>query len=202
VLGTRYELGLSWIVPQLGALARAHPEITLHLYFGSGDDLLGRLRTREIDCAVTSARFSDPQLAGVRLHPEHYVFVAARSLLARHALSRPEHADAHALIDASADLPLFRYWRDAPGGGDRLRFGRVWRVGTIAAIERLVSAGLGVAVLPEYLVAKALKRETLSRVFPSVKPISDCFRLVYRTDDPRRPSFHALAATMRKAPLC
>jgi DNA-binding transcriptional LysR family regulator len=115
VLGTRHELGLSWILPQLDAINRAHPALTLHLYFGAGDDLLLRLRTREVDCAVTSSRFNDPKLEAVVLHREEYVFVAARALLARTPLARPEHAARHTLIDSTAELPLFRYWREAPG---------------------------------------------------------------------------------------
>ncbi|MEI8254252.1 MAG: substrate-binding domain-containing protein, partial [Deltaproteobacteria bacterium] len=201
VLGTRHELGLSWVVPQLDRLARLHPELTLHLYFGAADDLLLRLRMREIDCAITSSRFNDPRLDAVRLHREEYVFVASRKLLARTPLTRAEHAASHALLDASADMPLFRYWRDAPGGGDRLRFARVQRIGTIAAIEALVRAGRGVAVLPRYLVEKSLARGELRRVFPSVHPLSDYFRLVFRTDDPRRPLFESLGAEMLEVPL-
>ena len=202
VLGTRHELGLSWIVPQLDALGRAHPEVTLHLYFGGGgDDLTLRLRMREIDCAVTSARLGDPRLASVQLHPERYVFVGAASLLDTTPLTRPEHAARHTLLDASADLPLFRYWRESPKGGDRLRFGRVRRIGTIAAIEALVLAGAGVAVLPRYLVERHLTRGAMREVFPSVTPQSDHFRLVFRADDPRQPLFEALAESLRRAPL-
>src|SRR5688572_12601415 len=36
LLGTRYELGLSWVVPQLGSLRKKLPWLRLHLYFGSG----------------------------------------------------------------------------------------------------------------------------------------------------------------------
>lgn len=202
VLGTRYELGLSWIVPQLDALSRAHPHVTLHLYFGDGDDLLLRLRMREIDCAVTSTRIADPRLATLHLHREDYVFVGARTLLDATPLSRPEHAGQHTLLDAAADLPLFRYWRDAPGGGDRLRFGAVRRVGTIAAIEALVCQGRGVAVLPRYLVAHRLRSRHLRVILPSVKPVPDAFRLVFREGDPREALLGSLAASMRRAPLC
>lgn len=201
VLGTRYELGMSWVVPQLDALAAAHPEATVHLYFAGGDDLLLRLRTREVDCAITSTRVHDPRLDFVQLHPESYAFVASKSLLAREPLTRPEHAARHTLLDASAELPLFRYWRDAPGGGDRLRFGRVRRMGTIAAIEALVRAGRGVAVLPRYLVADSLRRRTLRELFPKVRPLDDHFRLVFRAGDARQPLFAAMAATMLRAPL-
>lgn len=201
VLGTRHELGLSWVVPQLDHLSRAHPEVTFHLYFGAGDDLLLRLRMREIDCAVTSTRFNDPRLDAVRLHREEYVFVGSRALLAKTPLTRPEHASSHTLIDASADMPLFRYWRDAQGASDSMEFAQVRRIGTIAAIEALVRAGRGVAVLPLYLVEPALERGELKRILPSVKPVADYFRLVYRAGDPRRPLFESIAASMLEVPL-
>jgi LysR family glycine cleavage system transcriptional activator len=202
VLGTRYELGLSWIVPQLDALAVALPAVTLHLYFGDGEDLLLRLRMREIDCAVTSSRIADPRLATAQLHREDYAFVGATALLRERPFTRPSHASQHTLLDAAADLPLFRYWRDAPGGGDRLRFAAVRRIGTIAAIEALVRQGRGVAVLPRYLVAPALRRGVLRVILPSVKPVPDAFRLVFREGDPREALFEALAAAMRLVPLC
>lgn len=201
VLGTRYELGLSWVVPQLDALSAARPEVTFHLYFGGGDDLLLRLRMREIDCAVTSSRLADPRLESVQLHREDYVFVGERAMLRETPLTKPEHAARHTLLDAAADLPLFRYWRDAPDGGDRLRFAKVRRIGTVAAIEALVRAGRGVAVLPRYLVDGAIRRRELRVLLPAVKPLSDHFRLVYRAGDPRAPLFEAIAAAMLRAPL-
>ncbi len=201
VLGTRHELGLSWVVPQMAALGRAHDGVTFHLYFGSGDDLLLRIRLREIDCAVTSSRFVDPKLDALQLHREDYVFVGARSMLRRSPLTRDEHAQNHTLIDAGRDLVLFRYWRDAAGAGDRLRFARILRMGTISAIDHCVRSGEGVAVLPRYLVEGHLAKGTLIEVFPKVKPLPDFFRLVFRTDDPRRPLFESIARTMITRPL-
>jgi DNA-binding transcriptional LysR family regulator len=201
VVGTRHELGLSWIAPQLDRLKAIHPSIDFHLYFGSGPDLLLRVRTMEIDCAVTSSRFTDPKLDSARLHREDYAFVAARKLLKKSPLVRDQHAAQHTLLDMSADLPLFRYWRDAPGGGDRLHFGRIVRLGTIEAIRQRVAACAGVAVLPEYLVASELKAKTFVRILPNVKALSDYFRLVFRADDPRRSVYESLAKSMLETPL-
>ena len=200
-MGTRHELGLSWVVPQLDAIQRSHPTLTIHLYFGSGADLLLRVRTLEVDCAIPSSRLTDPKLDSTRLHPETYVLVGSRALLRKTPLDKPAQAKDHTLLDVSADLPLFRYWRDAPGGGDRLRFSRLNRVGTIAAMRELVLAGKGIAVLPEYLVKPDLKAKKMQIVFPEVEPLSDWFRLIYRTDDPRRSLYESLAATMLKTPL-
>jgi LysR family glycine cleavage system transcriptional activator len=201
VMGTRHELGLSWLTPNLEVLQREHPTVTLHLYFGSGPDLLLRVRTLEIDCAVTSARMTDPTLDALQLHPEEYLFVGAPALLKKKPLRKAEDAHEHTLLDASADLPLFGYWRDAPGGGDRLRFGRVVRIGTIAAIHQMVVAGRGLAVLPRYLVRRDLARRRLRRLFPEVTANHDHFRLVFRRDDPRRAVYEILATTLRRQPL-
>ncbi len=201
VLGTRHELGLSWLVPLLPALRAALPGVTFHLYFGSGPDLELRTRTQEIDCAISSRRLTDPALDFVRLHREDYAFVGSPALLAQIPLSTPEDAARHTLIDTSAELPLFRYWRDAPGGQDSLAFGRLLSMGTIAAIEALVVAGEGVAVLPRYLVAPKLESGALVEVMPHVVPLHDAFRLLFRADDPRRTVFTTLADALMRHPL-
>jgi LysR family transcriptional regulator, glycine cleavage system transcriptional activator len=201
VLGTRHELGISWLTPSLTNIEAAHPGLTLHLYFGSGPDLLLRVRTLEIDCAVTSSRLADQTLEAIPLHEEHYVFVATPKLLRQKPLRRSEDARVHTLIDASPEVPLFGYWRDAAGGGDRLTFAKVMRIGTIGAIRALVLAGEGVAVLPHYLVRDDLRTRRLVKVFPRVTPIHDWFRLIFRRDDPRQPVYQALANTLITIPL-
>ena len=197
-LGTRHELGVSWIVPQLDRIAKRHPTLHTHLYFGSGPDLVLRVRTMEIDCAVTSTRFTDPRLDEIRLHREDYVLVGARALLDKTPLRKPEHAAAHTLLDISAELPLFRYLRDA---GADLRFARVLRLGTIAAIRARALEGAGVAVLPHYFVKADLHKKTLVRALPKIEAAHDYFRLIFRGDDPRRVVYEALAEALSEEPL-
>lgn len=200
-LGTRHELGLSWILPELEPLEASTPWLRVHLYFGSGPDLVLRVRTMEIDCAVTSSTLSDPKLDAIKLHREGYVFVGSRALLAKTPLRRPDHAADHVLLDSNAGLPLFRYFREASADGDRFRFGSVVGLGTIEAIRRRAVAGAGVAVLPEYLVEPDLAKGRLVRLFPRVKLQSDWFRLVFRGDDPRRAVYERIAAQLLKRPL-
>lgn len=200
LLGTRYELGMSWIVPMLPTIRAAQPSVTLHLYFGSSADLMIRVRTLEIDCAVGSMRVADPKLDSFKLHPEHYVFVGKPALLARKPLRRHADAARHTLVDTRADLALFRYFADAPGG-EKLDFQRFLFMGAIGAVRELALRGEGVAVLPQYLVAPDLAAHRLVRLFPKVQLLSDHFRIIFRADDPRRSVYEALAATMRGQPL-
>lgn len=200
VLGTRHELGLSWILPQIDRLKALFPSIEIHLYFGSGPDLVNRVRTMQLDCAVTSTRLADPKLEGLRLHREDYVMVASPALLAKNPLASPEDTKNHTLIEISDDLPLLRYWRDSPKGQD-LVFAKLGRFGTIEAIRQRVLAGAGVGVLPKYLVQGDLDDKRLKVVLPKVVPLHDYFRLVIRADDARRSVFEALAKALAEVPL-
>jgi LysR family transcriptional regulator, glycine cleavage system transcriptional activator len=200
VLGTRHELGLSWILPQVDALGREHPWLDLHLYFGSGTDLLHRVRGMEIDCAVTSTRLTDPKLDGLRLHREDYVFVGAPQLLDATPLREAADATRHTLIDVDDALSLFRYWRDAPRAVP-LVFARLSRFGTIEAIRQRIVHGAGVGVLPKYLVQKDLDARRLRVLFPKVTPLHDYFRLVIRADDTRRALLELLARSLATSKL-
>lgn len=200
VLGTRHELGVSWVLPQIDHLKELHPSVELHLYFGAGPDLVNRVRMMQIDCAITSSRLNDPKLDSVRLHREDYVFVGAPSLLDRIPFAKPEDSPAHTLIELDDEMPLFRYWRDAPKGVP-LTFGKLARFGTIEAIRQRLVAGAGVGVLPKYLVQPDLDAKRLRIILPKVVPQHDYFRLVIRTDDPRRSIFEALAASLSAVPL-
>lgn len=201
VLGTRHELGLSWLVPMLPRLRQAAPHVTFHLYFGSGADLETRVRSQEVDCAISSRLARDPQLSAERLHREDYCFVASPRLLERQPLECLEDAAEHHLLDAHADLPLFRYWQEAQAQHAPVRFAKVIRLGTIAAIRALVLAGEGVAVLPHYLIGPDLESGELVRVFSDAPTHEDYFRLLFRSDDPRRRLFMTLAEVMREEPL-
>jgi DNA-binding transcriptional LysR family regulator len=198
-IGTRHELGMSFIVPMLPRLEALYPSWTFHLYVGSGPDLELRLLGREIDCAVTSRRLSDPRIDFIALHREDYVFVGAPTLLRAMPLETDDAATKHTLLDIARDLPLFAYWRE--GGGRDLRFLRVRSLGTIDAIRACALRGDGVAVLPRYLVRDELGSGRLEPVLPEVTPRSDWFRLIFRADDSRASLLRALGAEMARHPL-
>src|SRR5262245_42516141 len=75
MLGTRYELGLSWLCPALDPLSRARPDRTIHLYNGGTPDLRAGLERGELDALVGSMRLTSAGLSYAVLHPEDYVFV-------------------------------------------------------------------------------------------------------------------------------
>ncbi|KIG19619.1 Transcriptional regulator, LysR family protein [Enhygromyxa salina] len=200
-VGTRFELGLSWLLPLLPELERVLPQLRANLYFGSGPDLLARLGDGTLDCVVTSARLPDPSFEGEVLFEENYVFVAAASLVEHTPFRRRRDANRHRLLDVDAELPLYRYLRDAPGLRGAMRFESHRYLGVGEAIRRRVIAGEGVAVLPEYMVRADLANGSLVQLLRSVELLRDHFRLVFRSADLRRERFFEFAEALRRWPL-
>lgn len=197
-LGTRHELGMSWLMPARRALQEEMPHLTVHLRFGSTEELEHAVLTLRADAIVTSRAPSTKRLDSIPLHREDYAFVAAPRLLKRRPFSHPDEAGAHTLVDAHDDLPLFAYLRAT---GLPLRFAHVLVLGTIAAMRDAVLDGEGVAVLPRYFVDDDLARKRLINVLPRARLGHDFFRLVFRADEARRPLLERVARTLKSRPL-
>lgn len=200
-VGTRWELGLSWLTPSLDALREARPERALHLYFADTSDMFNRLREGRLDCAVTSARITSSWIRYSVLHEESYALVASPKLLKRTPLRGARDAGAHTLVDVHPDLPLFRYFLDACPPGQVWGFGRHEFLGTIAAVRARVVGGAAIGVLPTYFIREDVAKKRVVRLFPSVTPVKDFFRLVWRDGHPHEPELRELAETLRKLPL-
>ena len=194
-LGTRFELGISWIVPIVADLRQRRPLWKVELYFGSGADLLGRLRAQKVDAIVTSAPIADARWRAEVLHPEAYVLVASESVAAE--IKTSEDLADHVLIDISADLPLARYLLSA---SPSMTFAEVWPCGSSAAVEAMVARGLGVAVLPRHTIQDKLGGP-LTELLTDLPFLGDTFRLLFEADSPLEPQLRALADELRAVPL-
>lgn len=201
LVGTRFELGMSWLVPGLDTLRRLAPERTVHLYFGDSPDLLDRLRRGGIDCLVSSVRLTSSDVEYAPLHEERYELVATPKLIAKRPLTRAADALEHTLIDAHRDLPLFSYFLDGVPPRHVWAFGRTELLGAIGAIRLRVLDGAGVAVLPHYFIRADLERKRLVRLMPKVKLQRDVFRMVWRRGDPNAARYRRLAEELLELPI-
>jgi len=159
-LGTRHELGLSWVLPQFDRLEKSGLGCSCICTSDQDPIFILRVRTMEVDCAVTSTRFSDPKLDSLRLHREDYVLCGAATLLARQPLKRSEDAKHHALLDASASPALSILERRAPRWRPlEIRNATYFLAASRRYIGRIL-AGAGVGVLPEYLIVTSSRGPT------------------------------------------
>jgi LysR family transcriptional regulator, glycine cleavage system transcriptional activator len=184
-LGTRYELGLSWLVPALPALETACPGRVIHLRFGDAPELLALLAEGRLDGLIASSRVTAGRFEARELHPEAYALVGERRRLAATPFRGAADAPAHALLDLRPDLPLARYFLDQAGGPGLWPFARIECLGTIAAVRLRVLQGRGLAVLPAYFVAKDLAAGRLLRLLPRVRLPVDRFRLLWAKGHPK-----------------
>lgn len=200
-IGTRFELGLSWLTPSLSRLSKQKPERTIHLSFSDGRDMSSDIISGRVDAGITSSRVIPAGLRYEILHEEEYVFVASSASAQTKRLTRPGQAARHVLLDISPDLPLFRYFLDGYGEGGEWAFGGFEYLGTIGAIRLRVLEGAGVAVLPRYFVEPELKKKRLRQLLKPVRLKRDAFRLLWSTDHPREQELRQLASELRQIPL-
>lgn len=200
MLGTRFELGLSWVVPNIVALPEHLAHLDVHLYFGSGADILDRLQRGQLDAVITSAPAAHSDWTSEFLHREDYVFVGSPGLLARLPFDRIEDAAMHTLLDAHAELPLMRYLNSVVPRP--LEFAHIRVCGAGGAILEMARAGLGVAVLPLYMARAALDSGELRAILPSITPLSDSFRLISRRDTLHPGPIMLFAEHLRGQQLC
>jgi len=197
VVGIPYEVGLSWLCPILGPLARKCPERTLHLHNGNDTYLMGALERGDVDAVVASFRFSSPRLSYAALHDEEYVLLGADA-----SLGRREAARHLTLVDIGPDLPLFRYFLDAQKDAEPWPFARVEYMGGIANVRHRLLEGQGrVGVLPRFFVRGDVSKGNLRRLMPRVRLCSDSLRLVWRSGHPRGAELGVLAHDLRAFPL-
>jgi DNA-binding transcriptional LysR family regulator len=200
-IGTRFELGLSWLTPALEPLGRAVPFRRIHLRFGDSDELVRRVLDGGIDGVVSSVRLGNPGLSYELLHQEDYALVATPALLAHKPLRSSEDAAHHTLLEIHPDLPLFRYFLDARPPGELWSFAGVDHLGAIAAVRYRLMQGAGIAVLPRYFIAPDLAAKRLKEPLPKAKLQHDHFRLIWRAGHRREAELRQLAGELRQRPL-
>ena len=200
-IATRFEVGMSWVVPALGPLERSKPERRLHVFFGDTASILGKMLRDDVHCIITSARISTPNLVFARLQEESYVLVAERTLVSEIPLFGPKDARRHALLDLHADLPLFRYFLDARSPKEEWVFDRIQYLGGIAAVRARVLEGAGIAVLPRFFIRRDLASGRLKRLMPATKLPRDWLRMVWRQGQVEEARLRELASELSERPL-
>lgn len=146
--------GTTELVPALNAFAIAYPEISLDVSF---TDRLVNLVDEGFDAAVRVGRPGDSALVARKLCATRLVLVGADGYLARKGVpAEPgDLAGHHCIIDTNFRDPW--HWRFRAGGQTiavpvhgRLRYSNA------EACLRAAEAGLGLALVPDFVAAPAL----------------------------------------------
>jgi DNA-binding transcriptional LysR family regulator len=156
-------------------LRRQSPQTTYHLHFGSGRELIRELQEGRIDALLTSAPITTEEFESLELAKESYVFVGSQ----QHAKSvrTPAHLSEVTLIEHDPSFPFLRYV--APSLRARMKFKDVWFLGSTRLMATAVLEGLGVSILPLYLVANDIRSGSIHSLDIDIGKANDHFRLLF-----------------------
>ncbi|WP_353182130.1 transcriptional regulator GcvA [Bosea sp. (in: a-proteobacteria)] len=149
--------GTRWLIPRLPRFTEAHPGITINF----ATKLVPFDFAREpLDAAV---HFGDPVWPGARLHRlmgEEIVPVASPALVARFGLSEPADVLKAPLLQQSTRPRAWANWLEEQGlPPQRALMGP--RFEQFAMVSQAAVAGLGLAIVPRFLVEEELRSGAL-----------------------------------------
>jgi DNA-binding transcriptional LysR family regulator len=174
-VGTRAEVGLTWLWSAIASLRRSHPQFTLHVHFGSGEEIIRLLGNGGLDAVLTSAPVTLRDFDAVEVAKEDYLMVAVPEIA--RSIRRYEDLSKHVLLEHDRSFPFQRY---IPADiRAQLRFSDVWFLGSSELMTRSVCDGFGVAIIPRYLAAPHLKKNRIKAVRLRLNLDHDYFRIIY-----------------------
>ncbi len=174
---TTVGIGTNWLAPRLGEFLELYPEIKLNVILTDDELDLGM---READVAIRVREPVQPDLIRRRLFTMHFHVYAAPAYLKRHGQPRSlGDLDQHRILvyGAAAGNYLNNINSLAVAGRDPKNPRPIaLTINNITAVRSAVESGVGIAVLPDYLVGAG---SDLVRVLPEADmPELECF-LVY-----------------------
>jgi DNA-binding transcriptional LysR family regulator len=162
-VATSVSFGERCLVPLLPKFVARHPGLTLDIAL---TEALIDLVTERIDVAIRLGPLADSSLVATRLFRTTYRVCASPAYLARHPpIERPEDLRNHQGL-------LFPFWglgarwrfRDRRGETTEVPLSGKVVISLGTALEQCALAGMGVAILPDWLVAPSLQSGALTPV--------------------------------------
>ncbi len=172
--------GMEYLTPVITEFARQHAALEIALDF---DDRAVDILGQGYDLALRIGRLSDSALMARKLCDSDRVVCCSPGYARQHG--RPQSIDDlvnHATIDY-ANAHASRLWSfapDKPTGTPRMVETRSRIVvNNGEAMRDMAIAGLGIIVLPRFIVAKALQSGELIDALPDARPVPDAIYAVY-----------------------
>ncbi|QXH58527.1 LysR family transcriptional regulator [Pseudomonas maumuensis] len=163
-ISTTGEYGERFILPLIPLFAERYPALSISY---DTDSSLSDLIAERLDLVVRLGALPDSNLRSRQLAEYDIVLVAAPAFLARHAIERPEElADTPWIANSNLQSPTAWTLHSAQAGSASVAGRAAYQSNASHAIRAMACAGLGVAVLPAWLVEQDLADGTLRRVLP------------------------------------
>jgi len=150
---TTVGMGVHWLTPRLGEFGELYPDIRITLI--TTDEELD-LAMREADVAIRLRQPTQPDLIQRKLFSVHYHVYASPEYLKRFGTPRThDDLDKHQLLVLGGHVPTYlqntRWLVEVGRNGKGPRSAHLV-INNVIGILRACQAGLGIAMLPDYIV--------------------------------------------------
>lgn len=152
---TTVGLGSTWLTSRINDFINLYPDVELQLIFDDDELDLGM---READVAIRLRLPTQPDLIQRKLFTVHFHVYAAPGYLKRFGTPRSiEELEKHRLVTFGEQAPAYlrdMNWLDTAGRPAAEPRRSVLKVNNLVAIKRAVQTGVGIAILPDYIIEK------------------------------------------------
>lgn len=150
---TTVGLGSTWLTARLHEFVELYPEVELQVILN--DDELD-LSMREADVAIRLRQPTQPDLIQRKLFTVHFHLYASPAYLKRHGSpTTVDDLENHRIVMFGEPAPAYlreMNWLETAGMPEGQRRRIALRVNNVVAIKRAVQRGIGIAILPDYLI--------------------------------------------------
>ncbi|PRD45243.1 LysR family transcriptional regulator [Phyllobacterium phragmitis] len=152
---TTVGLGSGWLIERVQEFIELYPDVRLQLILDN-EEL--DLTMRHADCAIRLRQPQQPDLIQRRLFTVHMHVYAAASYIAKHGkLASVDQLDEHRIVTFGEPAPSYLTglnWLEVAGRSDGNPRIPTLQVNNLLSVKRAVHRGVGIAVLPDYMVEK------------------------------------------------
>lgn len=152
---TTVGLGTGWLMERIQEFIELYPDVQLQLILDN-EEL--DLTMRHADCAIRLRQPQQPDLIQRRLFTVHMHVYASAAYVAKYGkLSSLEQLDEHRIITFGEMAPSYLTslnWLEIAGRTDGSERVSALQVNNLQSIRRAVERGIGIGVLPDYMVDK------------------------------------------------
>ena len=195
VLSASVTLGVLRILPAVPRLIAAHPALDLDLRL---EDHAADLVSEGVDVAVRAglALPDTTSLVAQPLATYQRVLCASPSYLRKHGSPRSVSAlSSHLAVVGSRSTAT---WTFLEAGAPRaVTLAAKMRVGTMLGLRAAAVAGVGIAVLPDFVVEAALEDRSLRALLPEARLAPVVAHALYRVENRGAPRVDAIVAHLR-----
>lgn len=153
---TTVGLGSTWLTARIRNFIDLYPDVDLHLIFDDDELDLGM---READVAIRLRQPTQPDLIQRKLFTVHFHLYAAPEYLQRFGTPTSiDDLDDHRLITFGEQAPAYlrsMNWLETAGRIATSPRRSVLKANNLVAIKRAVQSGVGIAMLPDYIIDKS-----------------------------------------------